>query len=258
MINVSGWGLTGRLISKHFGSLGQSIASTIAGFDPETATQADRDRLQGLLQQSATRLAAARVSFKKEADDVASLQALIATDTVAAEALLARLAAGKISEAAVMLFCDELEANKSRLPAEQAEAEQAQAFVGELEKLVSTFSDQLARFDAQAKSVQATLRTAEAQRDVERARRENLVQLSGLRANADGASTALSTLARRAERISTEAAGLKIVTDIQQKPLDDALQIDEIRRAAASGVDTAKETTIDRLRRLTGRTEAQV
>ena len=54
MSNLNGyWGLTARLINKHFGALGDKIAEAIAGFDPETATEADRDRLAATLREAA-------------------------------------------------------------------------------------------------------------------------------------------------------------------------------------------------------------
>ena len=41
MSNASGWGLTARLVTKHFGALGDRISETIANFDPETAEDQD-------------------------------------------------------------------------------------------------------------------------------------------------------------------------------------------------------------------------
>ena len=56
-------GLTARLISKHFGALGDRVSEAIANFDPETATEADRDRLADSLRLTAQKLAAARGAF---------------------------------------------------------------------------------------------------------------------------------------------------------------------------------------------------
>jgi hypothetical protein len=68
--NLNGWGLTARLITKHFGALGNRVSEAIANFDPETATEADRDRLADSLRSTAQKLAAASSSFDKEAADV--------------------------------------------------------------------------------------------------------------------------------------------------------------------------------------------
>ena len=87
MSNSNGWALTARLISKHFGALGDRVSEAIASFDPETATEADRDRLADTLRSAAQKLAAARAAFNKERDDVVRLRELIATDEKAAQTL---------------------------------------------------------------------------------------------------------------------------------------------------------------------------
>ena len=143
MSNSNGWALTARLISKHFGALGDRVSEAIASFDPETATEADRDRLADTLRSAAQKLAQARAAFNKERDDVVRLRKLIETDEKATGTLAERLAAGQISEATINLFCDELEANKGRLPQEIQEEADAQAYMEELQKIVDALSQQL-------------------------------------------------------------------------------------------------------------------
>ncbi|MFZ6645488.1 hypothetical protein ACO0LO_07220 [Undibacterium sp. TJN25] len=254
MSNLNGWGLTARLISKHFGVLGDKVSEAIANFDPETATEADRDRLADTLRQTAQKLAAARSSFDKEHADVAKLRDLIATDEKASETLADRLAAGKISESTVSLFCDELEANKAKLPLEIQEEADAQEYMNELQKIVDALSNQLADFDAAAKKAMQALASANAQKDLQALRNERQEQLSSL-SGLKGNSTALNALTRRAQAVSNEAAGMKIVADIAQKPLDQAAEIDAIRKSVAQP-DTAGETTLERLKRLSGKSAA--
>ena len=248
MSNTSGWSLTARLISKHFGVLGDKLSETIANFDPETATEADRDRLQNTLRETAQKLAAARASFNKEHQDVVNLQNLIANDQKATETLMARLQAGTISEAMVTLFCDELEANKAKLPTEQQQEADAKQYADELQQIMDALSKQLADFDSAAKKALQTLATAQAQKDLQEMRMERQSELDGLK-GLGGQSTALSALTRRAQTVSNQAAGLKIVADIGQKPIDQAAEIDAIRKSVAQA-DTANETALDRLKRL--------
>ena len=248
MSNTSGWSLTARLISKHFGVLGDKLSETIANFDPETATEADRDRLQSTLRETAQKLAAARASFNKEHQDVVNLQNLIANDQKATETLMARLQAGTISEATVTLFCDELEANKAKLPTEQQQEADAKQYADELQQIMDALSKQLADFDSAAKKALQTLATAQAQKDLQEMRMERQSELDGLK-GLGGQSTALSALTRRAQTVSNQAAGLKIVADIGQKPIDQAAEIDAIRKSVAKA-DTANETALDRLKRL--------
>lgn len=254
MSNSSGWGLTARLITKHFGVLGDRVSEAIANFDPETATEADRDRLADTLRSTAQKLAEARSSFDKENADVTRLRSLIANDEKATETLAERLAAGKISEATVTLFCDELEANKARLPQEVQEESDARQYMDELQKIVDALSKQLADFDAAAKKALQALATAKAQKDLQSIRSERQSQLAGLQ-GLQGSSSALEALTRRAQTVSNEAAGMKIVADIGQRPLDQAAEIDAIRKSVSQG-DTAGETALQRLQRLSGKAPA--
>lgn len=251
MGNLSGWGLTGRLMAKHFGGLGDKISEAIANFDPETATQADRDRIQSTLQQTAQKLAAARASFAKEHADVVNLRALLVSDEKATETLAARLEAGSISEATVTMFCDELEANKARLPEEIQQEADAQSYMDELQQLVDAFSKQLTDFDGVAKRAMQQLASANAQKDLQGLRTQRQEELAGLK-TLGGHSTALDALTRRAQAVSNEAAGMKIVTDINQKPLDQAAEIAAIRKSVAQG-DAPAESTLERLKRLSAK-----
>src|SRR3954467_14468830 len=180
MSNLKGWNLTARLISKHFGVLGDKISDAIANFDPETATEADRDNLVDTLRQTAQKLAAARNSFEAERQDVIKLRALIENDEKAFDVLAARLQAGSLTESTVNLFCDELELNKARLPVELQEEADAQEYVNELQKIVDALSQQLSEFDAQAKKALQSLAAAKAQRDLQELRAERQQQLSDL------------------------------------------------------------------------------
>jgi len=252
MSNSNGWGLTARLISKHFGALGDRVSEAIASFDPETATEADRDRLADNLRSAAQKLAAARSSFDKEQGDVVKLRQLIATDEQAAGTLAQRLADGKIAESTITLFCDELEANKARLPQEIQEEADARQYMEELQTIVDAMSKQLSEFDAAARKAMQALATAKAQKDLQSLRAERQEQLAGL-SSLRGNSSALNALTRRAQAISNEAAGLRIVNDIGQKPLDQAAEIDAIRKSVSQPA-LGNESALARLQRLSGQT----
>lgn len=248
MSNASGWSLSARLVTKHFGVLGDKVAEAIANFDPETATEADRDELASKLREAAQKLATARAAYDKEHADVVSLQALIAGDTQVAAALSARLAAGTVTEAQVTAFLDELEANKGKLPTEQNEEAQAQAYRDELQTIVDGMADQLAQFDKHAKAALQALSQAKAEQDLQAMRLAQQGTLDSLK-GISGHSTALDALTKKAQAISAQAAGDKIIADIGNKGAEQKADIDAIR---ASVLQPQAESVADRLKRLTG------
>jgi chromosome segregation ATPase len=249
-MGMSGWGLTARLLGKHFDSVGDKLSETIAGWDPETATEADRDRLNASLMDTAQKLAAARTSFNKEHDDVVKLRTMIENDEKVAETLAAKLAAGTISESAVTKFCDELEAEKARLPEELQQEADAKQYLDQLQQVVDAFSNSLAEFDAQAKKNLQALATAQAQKDLQALRLQRQAELDGLQGIANH-SSAMAALTKKAQAVSSQADGMRIVADIKQKPLDDAKEVDDIRKSVMQG--SVGESVADRLRRLSAK-----
>ena len=243
---LSGWSLTGRLITKHFEGVGDAVASAIASFDPETATEADRDHLASQLQDVAAKLAQARQSYDKEHADVEALQKLIANDTNALSVLQSKLAAGTISESTVETFLDEIEANKGKLPAELQQEEDAKQYRDELQKIVTNMSDQLAKFDENAKKAKQNLASAQAHVQMQELRTQQQNELASL-SSLSGNTRALDALNKKAQALNSQAEGMKIVADIGDKPAQKAAEIDSIRQEVAG---VGKESTNDRLKRL--------
>ena len=98
------------------------------------------------------------------------------------------------------------------------------------------------------------LAQAKAQRDLQEVRAERqsqLASLSGMRGN----TSALNALTKRAQQISNEAEGMKIVSDIGQRPYDQAAEIDAIRKSVANPA-SGNESALERLQRLSGNVAA--
>lgn len=106
---MSGWNLTFALVKKQVGALGDSLATAIASFDPETATQVDRDRLKENLHQVALKLAAAKQKNEAAQQAATALETSIATDKKAAETLLAKFEAKQVDETMLNEFAANLE-----------------------------------------------------------------------------------------------------------------------------------------------------
>lgn len=250
MENGKGWKLSAALVAKQFGKLGGTIAEALANFDPETATQVDRDALQARLREVAMKLAGARVNAVREQKEAIDLKAQIDQDTVAAAVLIKKFEEGVVDEATLQDFADELEANKARLPQEEQEAVDAKQIVATIEEVLETLQQRLDQFDRKASEIKRRLALATAQKEKEELRLQNQNELASMRRGMADTSTALGALSRRADKLTVEAAGTKILADGGQKVVDRQKAVSEARNIA-SGQSTAGVSAADRLRRLT-------
>ena len=246
---MAGWNLTGKLIARHLGKLGETLAGAIASFDPETATQVDRDNLQGKLREVASKLAEARQKLSVETKEAEALAAQISKDENAAGRLLALFDEKKVDEATLTEFTDNLEAMKARLPGERQDVTDSNELVDTLQDILNTIEKNLTEFDRHAKAAIGAIERAKAEKQRQALRVENQAQLSQL-SGGQSPSSALSALNRKASQLTTEAEATRIVADIGQKPVDRSNAIDNARRLASGATDTSTETAADRLRRI--------
>jgi chromosome segregation ATPase len=247
---MSGWKLTAALIGKHVNVLGDRIATAIASFDPETATQVDRDALQAHLREVAVKLAGAKQKNDAAQAAATALETSIANDTKASEILIGKFEANQIDEATLTEFANNLEADKARLPGVKQDADDSQQLVDTLKEILDTVEKNLNEFDAKAKAAVRNLAQARADQERAELRQQNQDELTRLRPGAGGSSTGLSALNAAAQKARTNADAATTLADIGQKPIDRANAVDEARRIAAGGADTATESAADRLRRI--------
>ena len=243
----NGWKLSVALISKQFGKLGDSFAEAIANFDPETATEADRDALALKLRGFAGELVKARNSYNKEKKEADDLTALIDSDSKASEILIAKFEAGEIDETTLNSFADEVEENKARLVQEIQEAADAKELVDAFDELFKTVEKQLADFDAAAKKALSTLARAKADQAAQDANAERLATLANLKSGLKDSSTALGALGRKAQKIQESADTTRLLNESGQKTVDKANVVADARKLAA-GVSTKPMSAVERLR----------
>jgi len=250
---MSGWKLAAKLFLNQIGALGDSVAQSLAAFDPETATQVDRDNLVAKLREVATKLAEARRKYDAEKREAEDLAAQIAQDEKAAAVLLQKFEAGSIDEATLTEFANNLEDMKGRLPGELQDATDAKELVDTLQGILDTIDKKLADFDANAKKALRAIEQAKADHEREQLRLQGQEEMRSLKAGLGSSSTALGALNKKAEQLRVQADSAAIVADIGQKPIDRANAVEEARRIAAGGAAPAAESAADRLRRLTGK-----
>lgn len=240
-----GFGLAGRLAVKHFGKLGDELAGTIAAFDPETATEADREQLAGTLRTTSRKLAEARASYDKEHDDVVKLEQMIASDEQIVPVLSDKLSRGETTEATVNLFLDELEENKARLATEKQEEADALAYRDQVQQIVDQLSKQLAQFDEHAKKAINQINRAKADKDLQEMKLRQQAELKGITSGISASSSALTALTKKAQNLSADAEAARIVADVGQRPADQAAEVQRLRDEAAG---RGKMSAADRLK----------
>lgn len=221
MNNLGGWGLTARLIGRHFGTLGECTGKLIARFDPETATDADRNKLQASLRETAQKVAAATAAFNKEHDDLVRVDQLNAGDEKVLATLPETLPADSIKEQTGTVACDELEAYKLPFPVALHEESAAKEFVARFRKVLDALAIELTEFDTGANRVKRTLAAAEAKNDLRTVHVEQQSQIAELRSLA-GHSTALDFLTRCAQQVAELAEGISLAADLDELCLPSA------------------------------------
>jgi chromosome segregation ATPase len=251
---MSGWKLTAALITKHVGVVGDRLATAIASFDPETATEVDRDNLKEKLREVALKLADAKHKNDAAQQALRDLEALIASDSKTAEVLIAKHGdgSGKVDDAMLNEFAAALEANQAKLAGVKQDAANAQELVDTLKEILDTVEKNLNEFDAKAKAAIGALQQAQADQQRAELHQQQQAELNALRSGTGGTSTGLSALNRAADKARVQADAAQTIADIGQKPIDRANVVEEARRIAA-GTDTSQESAIDRLRRAAGK-----
>ncbi|VWB33983.1 hypothetical protein BLA14095_01350 [Burkholderia lata] len=247
---MSGWKLVSSLLAKHVGTVGDRLAQQIAAFDPETATQVDRDNLQAKLHEVAVKLAEAKQKSNKAQTAAAELKASIDGDIKASVVLIDKFEKQEINEATLTQFTDDLERRKRDLPQREAEADSARQLVETLQEILGTVETQLNEFDAKARAAMADLAQAQADRERAQLMQQQQDELNRLRASTGSASTGLGALQAAATQARVSADAAQTVASIGQKPLDQQAAVEEARRIAAGGAPSGSESVIDRLRRI--------
>jgi len=247
---MSGWKLTAALITKHVGVIGDRIATAIASFDPETATQVDRENLQDRLREVALKLADAKRKNDAVQKVAADLEASIANDKKAANILIGKFEAKQIDEATLNEFASSLEADKARLPGVKQDAADAQQLVDTLQEILDTVEKNLNEFDAKARAAIRNLEQARADQERADLRQQHQAELNQLRTGTGGTSSGLAALNRAADKARVEADAAQTLADIGQKPIDRAAAVEEARRIASGATPAAGESAAERLRRI--------
>lgn len=246
------WKLALQMAGKKFGLLGDELSKILASWDPETATQVDRDNLQAKLNEFANKVANAESEFTRERKEATDLAELIRKDEAALSKLEDRLAAGTIDEETVNLFLDQLEANRQQLPVEEQEAKEAEEILAAYKDLFTQVRKRIDDFDRAAAQAKRQLQSAQAQLEKQSARQEQQAELRAASSGLGSVSTGLGALGARAAELQKKARAAELVADAGQAPIDRQKAIDDIRASVSGDGAPAGESALERLKRLRG------
>ncbi len=234
--------LLGRLFGAQVDQAGESLVGALVAFDPETATEVDRDALAEKIQNVARKFAAAKQDYDKEQNDVVVKQAQINEYLATLDIMVGQLERKEISEAAFNDFYAGIEEAQAQLPQEIEEAAEAKAVKDELDDILKILTSQLNDFDKITTKALRDVKLAQSQVEKEKLKAERQSELANLKNGIGAESTAVRKLQEIANKAKIEAEAAKTVREITTKPQSQAEKMEammaQAKQAAAPAVST--------------------
>jgi hypothetical protein len=215
---MGAFSLLGRLFGAQVNQAGESLVSALVSFDPETATQVDRDALVEKIQQVAEKFAAAKHDYDKEQNDVVVKKAQINEYLATLDVMVGQLERQEITQAVFDEFCVGIEEAQEQLVQEELEAAEAKAVKDELEESLKVLTQQMNDFDRITSKALRDVKLAESQVEKEKLKAQRQDELSNLKKGLGAESTAVRKLQEIAQKAKIEAEATKTVREIAQKP----------------------------------------
>jgi hypothetical protein len=219
---MGAFSLLGRLFGAQVNQAGESLVSALVAFDPETATEVDRDALVEKIQAVAEKFAAAKQDYDKEQNDVVVKQAQINEYLATLDIMVQQLETQQITQQAFDDFCVGIEEAQEQLQQEIAEAKDAKEIKDELEEILKVLTQQMNDFDRVTTKAMRDVKLAESQLEREKLKAERQQELSNLKTGLGAESTAVKKLQEIAQKAKVEAEAAKTVREIAQKPVSQA------------------------------------
>ncbi len=234
--------LLGRLFGAQVDQAGESLVSALVAFDPETATEVDRDALAEKIQEVAKKFAAAKQDYDKEQNDVVVKQKQINEYLATLDVMVGQLERQEISQAVFDEFYAGIEESQAQLVQEQEEAAEAKAVKDELDEILKMLTQQLNDFDRVTSKALRDMKLAETQVEKERLKTERQAELSKLKTGIGGESTAVKKLQEIAKKAKIDAEAAKTVREATARPQTQeekmAALVAQAKQAAAPATST--------------------
>lgn len=234
--------LLGRLFGAQVDQAGESLVGALVAFDPETATEVDRDALAEKIQNVARKFAAAKQDYEKEQNDVVVQQAQINQYLATLDIMVGQLERQEISEAAFNDFYAGIEEAQAQLPQEIEEAAEAKAVKDELDDILKILTSQLHDFDKITTKALRDVKLADSQVEKEKLKAQRQAELANLKNGLGAESTAVRKLQEIANKAKIEAEAAKTVREITAKPQSQAEKMEAMMAQAKQAGTPAVST----------------
>jgi len=250
--------LLGRLFGAQVEHAGDNLVGALVAFDPETATEVDRDALAEKIQGVARKFAEAKQDYDKEQHDVVVKQAQIDEYLATLDVMVGQLERQEISQAAFDDFFAGIEESQAQLAQEVEEATEAKAVKDELDEILKILTQQLHDFDQVTTTALRDVKLAESQVEKEKIKAEHQAELSNLKSGLGADSTAVRKLQEIAKKAKIEAEAAKTVREITAKPQTQAEKMEAMMAQAkqASAPVTSTMSAAERVAALKAKTKA--
>jgi hypothetical protein len=190
----------------------------LVAFDPETATEVDRDALEEKIQGVARKFAEAKQDYDKEQNDVVVKQAQINEYLGSLDVMVGQLERQEITQGVFDDFYAGIEEAQTQLVQEQEEAAEAKAVKDELDDILKILTSQLNDFDKITSKALRDVKLAESQVEKEKLKADRQAELANLKNGIGAESTAVRKLQEIANKAKIEAEAAKTVREITAKP----------------------------------------
>jgi hypothetical protein len=234
--------LLGRLFGAQVDHAGDSLVGALVAFDPETATEVDRDALHEKIQNVAKKFAAAKQDYDKEQNDVVVKQAQINEYLASLDVMVAQLERQEISQGVFDDFYAGIEEAQVQLVQEQEEAAEAKAVKDELDDILKILTSQLNDFDKITSKALRDVKLAESQLEKEQLKADRQNELANLKKGIGAESTAVRKLQEIANKAKIDAEAAKTVREITAKPQSQEEKMAEIMAKAKQNAAPATST----------------
>ncbi len=233
---------------------GHSIVQLLAGWDPESASQADLELMENRLDKLVQQVAEARVIYRKEQHEVDAINELYSQRLKAAEILQAKQdktpGDAKLTDALTKMV-SELEEMLPEIEREEEEAKEAKIFMEELEDVAKVSAEKLKNAKSELKKAMQDMKRAEVREERSKDREAQAVKLAGLRDETDQLGSALSAMKKTAEESNAraDAANMKAKL-VSPSQLEKSNELIASAMKEAKDGDTKSKTIAERMKAL--------